>query len=71
MYKLKDDCRVWLDTQHEKFVSDYTAPFRTNCGDNRNLQDINMLTHVIHSDNMSLMKAPSREEVKQALFFID
>ena len=72
--KLKDECGVWLDTQQaiaDKLVTDYTARFSTNFGASKRLHDIPVEAKVTASENVPLLRVPTREEVKQALFSID
>ena len=65
---------MWLETQQEiakKLVAYFTRRFTTNCGVNPRLYDLQMQAQVTHSDNLALLRAPSRDKIKQALFSID
>ena len=72
--KLKDESGVWLDTQQliaAKLVTDFTTRFSSNVRINRRFPEIPLETRVTASENVALLRVPTREEVKQALFSID
>ena len=55
----------------DKLVADFSRRFNTNFGASTRLHDLQIQAKVTPRDNVALLRVPTREEIKQALFSID
>ena len=72
--RIKDDCGSWVDDREtiaQTFITAYEARFKSSYQGARPLPYLGLAKLVTDDDNRSLIRMPTLDEIKQALFSID
>ena len=72
--KLRDDCRLWINDHDQianKFVEDFSKRLKSSHTGQRTLTHLGLPRLITDLENRELIRLPTLEEVKIALFSID
>ena len=72
--KLRDDCGLWIDDHKEiadKFTADFCKRFKSSHNNQCTLGHLGLPRLISDLENRELIRLPTLEEIKTALFSID
>ena len=72
--KIKDDSGIWIEdhkTIADRFITEFMQRFKSSHNGSRNLPEVGLTRLVSDTDNDELIKLPSFDEIKNAVFSID